>query len=202
MEVYCKDNRVPMQTLVLLAFRSYLSKVNNNESLVTHNTVVAMRATLREKTTGGSRVQFFPFSTNIEPSTKFEDACKIISDKQIEMFRHMAIDPLEITELWKSIYNASELEEYSTASLTFQPVRLTLDNGMHLESKWYGNGSSGLPLYLSVMDGDGSGELKFYYEYQTAVISFETIKSHNYMIRFIEKGTADKDISIGELLKL
>lgn len=68
---------------------------------------------------------------------------------------------------------------------------------------WYGNGASGLAVYLTVMDGDDTGGLKFYYEYQTHAVTMETInKLHSYMMKMLEAGVSNDEITVGELLKI
>lgn len=196
---YCSENRIPMQTLILLALRSYLSRVTYNEKTIAFYSVVARRATLQEKRSGGSRVHFFPFITNIDDSENFEEACKKISQRQTGSYRHISIDPLEQLDIMKKVYKLPELGSFSSASLTFQPVKLNINN-MKFETKWYGNGASGNPLYITVMDGDGSNGLKFYYEYQTHNISRETINElHNFIVNFIDKGIKDMNTTIGRI---
>lgn len=201
MEAYCAANRLTMQSLVLLAYRSYFSKVNKNQEDITINTVLARRATLKEKNSGGSRVHFFPFRTIFDENTEVKEACEVINEKQSGIFRHSLLDPIETLQLFKSLFDAPQTAGFATTAVTYQPVKLTLKEDVNIETKWYGNGASSQPLYLTVMDGDGLGGLKFYYEFQSANIKLETIhKLHNFMLEFLEKATSTENITIGELL--
>lgn len=204
MEAYCLANRVSMQSLVLLAFRSYFSKVNRREKDIFFHTVIARRGTLAEKNTGGSRVYFMPFRTIFNEDETFKKACEIINEKQTTIYRHSSIDPLEVMSIWKGIYDLPQIGAYSGASVTFQPVKLVLPGqDIKIESKWYGNGAASQDLYLTVMDGDGTGSLKFYYEYLVHKVPLENIeKLHEYMIKAIEAGIANNEITIGELLSI
>lgn len=204
MEEYCVANRVSMQSLVLLAFRSYFSKVNRREKDIFFHTVIARRGTLAEKNSGGSRVFFMPFRTIIEEDVSFKRACEIINEKQTTIYRHSAIDPLEVMSIWKKAYSLPQIGAYAGASVTFQPVKLALPNqDIKIESKWYGNGAASQDLYLTVMDGDGTGSLRFYYEYIVHNVPLENIENlHNYMIKTIEAGIANNDITIKELLSI
>lgn len=203
MEAYCAAHKLTMQSLVLLAYRSFLSKTNNYEQDVSINTVIARRGTLREKNTGGTRVHFYPFRTIIEKDMTVKTACTMIGEKQAAIYRHASIDPLESLAIFKEKFNTPQLGEYCTSAVTFQPVKLVVPNGINIATKWYGNGSSAQPLYLTVMDGDGAGGLKFYYEYQTNTFSWETVKKlHSYMLKFFVAGTVYDDVTIGELLSI
>jgi hypothetical protein len=203
MEAYCSANKLPMQSLVLLGLRSYFSKVNKREKDVMIHSAVARRGTLAEKNTCGTVVHAFPFRTIIDENMTFESACEIISERQLSMYRHSNIDYEEVMSIWHGLYTTPPLGEYTTALLTYQPVKQVSPSGEQLYTKWYGNGALGISLYLTVMDGDGTGSLKFYYEYQTHRISFETIQNlHSYLMRLFETGTANPDITIGELLNL
>lgn len=203
METYCSTNNIPMQTLVLMAFRSYLSKVNKHEKSVGFHTVIARRGTLTEKNTGGSRVHFMPFITIFEESDTFKKSCEAIMEKQSSIYRHVEINPLEVMNMWKKFFNVPQIGTFFAGSVTFQPVKLVSPEGTKIETKWYGNGTASQPLYITVMDGDGDGSLKFYYEYQIHQVTFETIRClHSYMMMVIEAGITNDEITVGELLRL
>lgn len=203
MEGYCAANKLPMQSFVLLGLRTYFSKVNKREKDIIFHTVVARRGTLTEKYTGGTRVHFMPFRTVLDENMTFKSACEIISEKQAAIYRHSNINPLEVMNIWKGLYGTPQLGTYLTVTLTYQPVKLTSPNGIPLQTKWYGNGAFGSPLYLTVMDGDGDGSLKFYYEYQTHNVSFKTIQNlHSYMMKVFEAGINTDEITLDNLLDL
>lgn len=168
MKDYCAENKVSMQSLLLLVYTRYLAKLNNVDDISMY-TVVARRATLREKNTGGTRVHFFPFRTVFERDLTAIDACKNIDQQQSTLYRHANMSPLEVIEISQKLYKLPQDASHTFSSLTFQPVKLSVE-GMNLETKWYGNGAASNPIYLTVMDGGLTGELKIYYEYQTSFL--------------------------------
>jgi hypothetical protein len=203
MESYCADNKLTMQSLVMLAFRSYLSKVNNNQKDICFNTVAARRGTLEEKNTGGCLLRFFMLRTIFEENDTIKKACETINEKQTAIYRHACIDSLEVMGIWRKLYNTSRLGEYAVASLSFQPVKIVPPPGMKLETKWYGNGATQQVIYTTIMDGDGTGSLKVYYEYRIHDVTLETVqKLHAYMMKFFEAATSRDEITIGELLRI
>jgi hypothetical protein len=203
MESFCSTNKLPMQALVLFAYSNYFSKVNNYEKNFIIHTVVARRGTLKEKNSGGTRVHFMPLQVILNDNINFKEACEVISEKQTEIYRHSTINPLEVMNIWRRLYNVPEIATYLSTSLTFQPVKLVSPNGVKIQTKWYGNGAAANPLYLTVMDGDGTGSLKFYYEYQTHSISLDTVqKLHSHMLKVLENGVNNPDLTIYELQRI
>src|SRR5690554_4993907 len=97
-------------------------------------------------------------------------------------------------------YNIPRIGAHCFSALTFQPVKLSIE-GIKIHTKWYSNGTAPNPIYITVMDDDGSGGFKFYYEYQTAIVSQATLRDlHDFMMGFIETGINNNDITIGELM--
>ncbi|WP_426351307.1 condensation domain-containing protein [Alloiococcus sp. CFN-8] len=203
MKDFSVNNKISLQALVMLAFRTYLSKANTNESDVLFYTVLARRSALAEKNCGGSKVFFLPLRTNIAEDITFMEALDIITDKQSSVYRHSTIDPLEVIDITNKVYNLDPRFGYSTGSITFQPIPLKGTNGTKLHTKWYPNGGAPNIFYLTIMDDDGSGALRFYYEHQISQVKRETLeKLHSYMERIIEKGISNKEITIKELLEI
>jgi len=203
MEGYCSKNRITMQSMILYALRSYFSKVNKREKDISLYTVIARRGTLKEKNTGGSRVHYMPFRTRFDENMTCIKACEEICAMQSKIYRHAEINPLEVSKVWAELFSVPQLATYHDGILTFQPVKLSLSQDMKIETKWYGNGTISTPIYITVMDGDGGGSLKVYYEYQTHVISFDTIKRfHFYMKKVLKTAIDDEELTIGQTLDL
>ncbi len=203
MKLFCSEHRLPVQTLIMLAYRSFISKINRREKDILFYTVLARRGTLAEKSSGGSRVYFLPFRTILDESTTFKDSLEMLAEKQSSIYKHSAINPLENMGIITKAYNKKPTEAYASGSLTFQPIPIVHPNGAKIHSKWYCNGASSNYFYMTVMDDDGSGALRFYYEYKKTIVSVESIRElHSYMLKFIETGLNNKDITIGELLSL
>ena len=72
-----------------------------------------------------------------------------------------------------------------------------------IETRWYSNGAVAQPFYLTVMDGDGTGGLKCYYEYMSNVIPRKEIADvHRYMTKVMVEGAKNPDITMKELYEL
>ena len=201
MASFSREKRVPIQTLVMLGIRTYLSKANRMEKDITFYSSVARRGTLAEKNSGGTRVHFVPLRTVMSEEKTFVEALEEFTSKQNEAYRHSEYDPIEYFKLFTEQYKTRTA--YSCCSTTFQPVPMYGPNGMKIHTKWYCNGTAGIQLYLTIMDDDGSGALRCYYEYQYKVISKEGIhRFHNGILKVIEAGLENENITLGELLAL
>lgn len=205
MKAYCTKYRISaMQLLFIFGMRTYLSRVNGREQDVSMTNTVARRGTLEEKFAGGTRVHFLSFRTNLPETMTFREALDFLSEKQMNLYRHMEFSPLEMFGLeYKNLPNYKPGSNYRAATMTFQPVPMEGPHGERVSTKWYCNGAAGQPFYLTIMDGDGTGALRCYYEYLTHVIKPETVrKCHGFMMQVLKAGMINPDITIKELLDL
>ena len=201
---FVKTHQLPsIQVLFQMAVRTYLAKVNNHEKDIHTINVVARRGTLLEKTTGGTRVHFAIFRTMMEEDITFLEACHQLLSKQNELYRHADFNPLEMFQMQKKMYHVKDTDTYNSVSMTFQPVPIVMDNNVEIESKWYSNGAPSQMLYITIMDGDGTGGLKCYYEYMSNYITAETIKTfHESLVKIMLKGCENPGLTLKELFEV
>lgn len=204
MSEFLKEYKFPsLQVLFHMGLRTYLAKVNSQENDVCYYNIVARRGTLEEKSTGGTRVHFMHYRTIMPPETTFYDGCKILYDKQNELYRHADFSPMEMFEIEHSMTPSKPGFSYRSASLTFQPVPMSVGDGPEIETRWYTNGAVAQPFYLTVMDGDGTGGLKCYYEYMSNVITKDRVEDvHRYMTKVMLEGTRNPQITLQQLYDL
>jgi len=198
----CSRERIPMQAAFMLGYRSWLSKQCNQEKDVSFYAVVARRGTLKEKFTGGSRVQILYYRTIIEPETTLLDAMKAMNEEQNKVYRHINFPSDQMMDMFHKMYGKTDIETYPACSLTFQPFPLQAPDGTKLKCKWICNGASGNMLYTTVMDDDGSGALRCYYEYQKSVTNEGTLnRMHEYIVELFREIIKNPDKAIGEVIK-
>lgn len=204
MSRFLEEYKFPsLQVLFQMGLRTYLAKVNSHEEDVSMHNIVARRGTIEEKSTGGTRAHVVAFRTIMPPETTFEEGCRMLFDKQNELYRHADFSPMEMFQVEKSLLPASQAQSYRACSLTFQPVPMSVQNGPEIETRWYSNGAVAQPFYLTVMDGDGTGGLKCYYEYMSNVISEERIKDvHRYMTKVMLEGAKRPELTLEELYQM
>lgn len=204
MNEFLKEYRFPsLQVLFQMGLRTYLAKVNNHEKDVCYYNIVARRGTLEEKNTGGTRVHFVHFRTIMPPETTFQEGCRMLYDKQNELYRHADFSPMEMFDIEHAMCPPNPGHSYRSVSLTYQPVSMSVGDGPAIETRWYSNGAVAQPFYLTVMDGDGTGGLKCYYEYMSNVIQPERVADvHRYMTKVMVEGAKNPDITLKELYDL
>lgn len=204
MTAFCQTNRIATtQVLFTLGVRLYLAKVNQREQDISFHLISARRGTLVEKLCSGTRVHPLILRTIMAEQVTFAEAIDQLREKQHAMFRHPNLSPLEMFALMSQHFAYSPLEGYSALHLTFQPVPLIDRNGVSVSTWWYCNGTAASAIGLSIMDGDATGALRCYYEYQDHQIKPETIaRFHTYMIQVILAGIANPNISLKNLLDL
>lgn len=201
---FCEKNGLPAMSMVFyMGFRTYFSKVNNRASTIGSLNVVARRSTLDEKKSGGTRAQAIPFSLDLDESLTFKEAIEALVDKQNLLYRHADISPEDVLHLEKQVAGIKPTETWRCMAYTFQPIPIDVGHGVKITSKWHTNGSSPQPLYITVMDGDGTGDLRVYYEYIVKQIKPERLREfHDYAIKVVEAGVTNPAITVKELMEL
>lgn len=204
MNKFLEEYKLPsLQVLFQMGLRTYLAKVNDYETDVSMHNIVARRGTLEEKATGGTRAHVVAFRTIMPPETTFAEGCRMLFDKQNELYRHADFSPMEMFNVEKSLLPANLGQSYRACTLTFQPVPMSVGKGPEIETRWYSNGAVAQPFYLTVMDGDGTGGLKCYYEYMSNVIPKERIEDvHRYMKKVMLEGAQHPELTLDELYQL
>ena len=200
---FCEENQISMATLLLMAVRTYLQKVNNNEPDVSIQNTVSRRATLLEKLSGGSRVHFFPCRTIVNLDETFLQGCEKIRDSQNNIFRHANFNPIEFRAMRSKKYNNAPGESYEPMSLTYQPLSMRTDDmpDIRYKSDWYTNGVAAQNLYLTVMHRSLDNGLDFCFEYKKEKYNYEDLEKIYYFItRIIFEGVNNPNKTIEEII--
>lgn len=202
-KAFCLQNSIPVQMMFIMGLRTFLARVNGRERDISLYNIVARRGTLEEKTSGGTRVQAMPFRTIFDEDLPFLEALGKLLEKQNTIYRHADIDTMELFDLAYSLYGMKRGEDFCSLPMTFQPVPMDFGNDMKIRTKWYCSGTAAASIYLTIMDGDGTGALRCYYEYMTKIIKAETIRiCHRYILNVIQAGMENPAITVKDLLDL
>lgn len=204
MEKFLEAYQFPsLQVMFQMGLRTYLAKVNDHEPDVSMYNMVPRRRNLMEKSTGGTRTHVAAFRTIMPPETTFLKGCRMLFEKQKEQHRHEDFSPMEMFQVEKSRLPADEGQSYRACSFSFSAVPQKTEIGPEIETRWYGNGAVAQPFYLTVMDGDGTGGLKCYYEYMSNVIPKERIQDvHRYMTKVMLEGARNPLITLKDLYQM
>ena len=161
------EHSVTPQSVYTTVLRQYLSKINGNTDDVTILSTNARRATLRQKRSGGTRVQAVIFRMRYSNELTVLEACRNNALLQNDAYRHGEYPLLNCINYYQSAYSAKLDKGYFSLMLTYQPVTLSQVPGIKASLSVYGSGSTNVPMYLTIMGLDDSGTLNCNYLYPT-----------------------------------
>lgn len=192
-----------MQLLFFLALRVFLAQVNGRSPDVTINATIARRGTLAEKRSGGSRVHSLTFRSIFDEATTFADALDALLTMQNTHYRHADFPYSQYSKLVHEKYGTRPGEVFFGLLFTFQPLSLSPDGGLRHHTMWHCNGALSIDCYLTIMDDDGTGGLRCYWEHRTARVKPRDIDvAQSAMMRVLRAGLANPDVTLGELMDL
>ena len=202
---FCMNHQLSMTNLLLLAIRTYLSKVNNGQEDITIENFISRRSTHDEWTSGGSRTIMFPCRTVISGDTDFLSAAYEIQNVQNKIYMHSNYDPALIQEEMRRRYKTPKDTTYESCYLTYQPMPVRVDNpflkSIPMHAKWFANGAATKKMYLTVSHTEDGG-MNFSYHYQTAELEEHDMELlYYYMMRILFKGIAHPDMKLSELME-
>lgn len=195
--------RVSPQVLYLLAMRNYLSKKNDNQEDILFFNTVARRATINQKRAGGTLVHAVPFRSRLSNELSFSEACREMQKLQTSYYRHANLAPTEAIDIYQKKFNLPDCTGYHMASLTYQPYFVPGDPTIPTHFSRHSNGAATMPLYLTIIALDSSGDLTFNYEYLLGYISREAIDElQSYIVRMLENAVANPESKLMDLMAL
>lgn len=199
---FCAENRVRIQTVFLLALRTYLARVNGAVDDVSINWTVARRGTLREKRAGGHRATAMILRTVLTPEATFSDALQMIGDTQSSHSRHAEFPFMDSLKMQQATYGMKAYEWY--AMVTFTMVVFDADQlGLPFRTKAYPTGTTPMPVYVILSGCLTPGSLNILYEFQHKRVSGTAVHHcHAFLLDVIRTGIQNPDITMRELLDL
>lgn len=192
-----------LQLIFMLALRTYLAKVNDRTPDVSIGGTLARRGTLEEKRTGGSRVHHFNVRSVFAESTTFMEALAAMLEQQNRHYRHMDFPSVEAITMLEQAFGHGPGVTFAGVLMTFQTATFVPAGGLRFSTMWYGNGATAIAAYLTIMDDDGSGGLRCYWEHSLTRMPAAYIEdAHDFMVRAIRAGVERPSITLGELMDL
>lgn len=198
---FCEKNSIPLQTLVYIGMRTYLSKINEETDDVTFAIAFNRRITIADKRSGGCRVNALPLRTVIPKNNTFMQAIEQAQQVQYQILRHadflfeLAKDGLKKWE------NRSMFSGTYSMLLSCLPLSFSLPVSWQCEIGNYSNGHFPMPLYTVVAPNLTEGGLDFRFEHMIKILNHHDLDAlFEQSIKVMEAGVANPDITIGELL--
>ena len=200
---FAEEQNISFAMLLYLAFRTYLSYANNRMETIGMDFVLNRRNTLADNNCGGNRASNIFFLTNISEKMSFKDAMKETSRTMMAFYAHSDFPYLDVNDIVHKIMNATLAEQLSTMVLSCMPPVPVPEElkDWNPDFKGFSNGHFPMLNYTIVVPNTRTGEIEINYEYNVRYVPAEAInKMHNSIVKILEKGTTDPDITIGEIM--
>lgn len=204
---FCAEKELSVFAVISMAVRTALSCFNDNQEDVSFKMIINRRGAIAEKKSGGLRINFLPMRSIIKPGEGYADAIHKISEIQNEMYMHSQLSFLEtLKERHKSMSKDAKFDStYDSFGLSYQPLMQTvcIDDEMKstLVTKWYNNGATMIPLYLTVSHRASDGGLDFNFEYRREQqAEYDLTVFYSKMENVFAIGAEKPDITVGEIL--
>lgn len=206
---YSMEKGVSPQVMFLLAYRAYLSKMNNNEERILLQGINAQRNKKNTRNTGGSLVMGFYFYTDVRNNEKFDDACKHIFNNMLEHYKYgriqgeLAKRKLNAQIPMDQIFAKGCFRSFTSNMFTYQPHTIAADSDVKFHMERLTSGLAVMEVYLTIMAMDNySGTLVGCYDYAAYSLDDDKIKEfHNFMSDFLDKGINNPEMTLLELMK-
>ena len=201
----CSDDSLSVCAFLSMGIRSTLSVFNDNEEDVSFKMIVNRRGNLAQKKSGGIRINFFPMRSIVPADMTYRDAVDLITGIQSDIYSHCSLSFMEmLVERHKSMpADAKADSTYDSVGFAYQPLtQSAVIPGVFCDSKWFNNGASMIPLYLTVKHRTSDGGFDFIFEYRkTPDPSYDLTVFYKKLEGILTAGAENVLITAGELLE-
>ena len=206
LQEFCRGQGISMDSLLMMAIRTYLSKVNGGMTDITVRHYLSRRASALNRFCGGVRIHMYPCRTVLGAQTGFLEGSRAIQQMQARIYRHADFDPLLLRKMMAKRFHHGENMTYEGVALTYQPLPLRLKNerisGLPYKVRWLTNGSEAQPLYLTVMHTTDFC-LEFYCRYQKNTCSAKDVELfYYYLMRILFAVVEKPGRTIGDVISV
>lgn len=198
---FCEKNGIPLQTMIYMGMRTYLSDINEKTDDVIFCVAFNRRITIADKRSGGCRVNSLPLRTVIPKDMTFMQALAHTQQVQFQIMRHMDFLFDIVKDGIKVWENRGIFTTTYAMLLSCLPFSFSMPEGWQCEVGNYSNGRFTMPLYTVVVPNLIEGGLDFHFEYQVKVLYPHELEAlFEQSVKVMEAGAANPDITIGELM--
>ena len=201
---FLEEQNVSLTTLFSFAYRTYLSAVNNRAEEIFFEDILDHRSTLAERNCGGNRATGAFLITNFPESTSFKEALAETSKTLMQIYAHIELPHFEVDAIMREVVNVANPAEQPSAMIIscMPPVPFPEElKEWNPDFKGFSNGHFPMLDYTIIVPDERTGEITFHYEYNVHYLSEEIIgKMHNYILKAIEMGINDPNVTIGEIM--
>lgn len=198
---YCKKQFVTPEVVFMYAMRAHCAKINHRTDDVLNIVMCNRRATKSDERLGGCLAQPLQCRTKTSEDESFADAVGKLASNRYNLVRHMNFPYMHALMLQRKEFGFKTSQGPSCFMFSWMPFTLAESkSGYNIRFDAYCMGRYVMPLYTFAVPDAESGKTYFYYMYRTAFIKESHIRQlHNNMVKALEIGTKNPDMTVGEL---
>ncbi|GEM_PF-119218 len=199
---FAREYHAPLQSLIILGMRSYLSAINERSENVTFAMVNNRRVRVDDLHCGGLRIQAQHLRTIVKEDATFTEALKTVTQEQLAVMRHSDFSIMDSFKIESKNQKHLMTEADVSMVLSCVPLDSTFTiEGMNIEFDGMTTGHFASNLYALIVPSFTDGGMDFFYEYRPFNFTEEEIgRLHEETVRLIRMGMEHPDITIGELM--
>ena len=198
---FCKERSVAPESLMLLGMRTHLSWLHGRDPFGFQMLMCSKRITYKDMRTGGCMAQPIQVLTRIEENMTFSEALDEYLRTRTSLYRHLTYPYTVARDQLREIYDYSLIQGPASLMFSWLPIPVTEFTDFKFDFKTYNLGRYFSPLYAICYPDPKDMTLALHYMYRVKLITPENLEAlHKNTVRIIEKGIANPDITIGELL--
>lgn len=200
---FAEENKVSIPCVLMTGLRCALSEFNERESNISFRLMLNRRASMLEKRSGGTTINFVNARTDIPEETSFLDTVKAYASYQNHIFRHADMNYIQALKMQTEKDHNPPLYVYEAIGFSYwSPMDHALPEEIknNMELVLYSNHASTQNLYISIFHRPKDNALEFCFEYllkekpEKDLMAFYSAMKQSLMI-----GTANGDITLGEI---
>ncbi len=165
---FADANKVSVPCILMTGLRCALSEFNERESNISFRLMLNRRATLLEKRSGGTTINFVNARTDIPETASFLDAVKTYAAYQNRIFRHADMNYIQALKMQTEKDHNPPLDVYESIGFSFwSPMdhKLPQDVKESMDLVLYSNHASTQNLYISIFHRPKDNALELCFEY-------------------------------------
>lgn len=198
---FCQDKGVAPESLMLLAIRTHLSAINGRDPYGFQMLMCSKRIRRSDMRTGGCMAQPIQVRTVINEDMTFSEALDEFLNVRTSLYKHLSYPYIAARDQSREIFGFSMIQGPAALMFSWLPIPVTELTDFKFDFKTFNLGRYFSPLYAICYPDPQSESIAFHYMYRCKLITPEHLEAmHTNMIKVLEKGIENPDITIGELL--
>lgn len=200
---YCSAKQIAPECVFQVGLRTHCSAVNERINDVSMMSVCSKRATLKEKNMSGCLAQPVQMRTVINEDTTFDAAVDETTDVRASLYKHSGYPYSKARTMSLDLFGYGPIQGPNSLMFSWIPLPVGGEFGMSFDFRTYNLERYFTPLYVITMPDPEKGGIRVYYMYRTKLSTKEQIeKMHKNMVKTIEAGVDNPQITVGELLDM